>query len=169
MSGIVVAAYSDIGYRCTKWLLDAGEEIKLVYTHPDKPEEQRWWASVADLAKERGVPVALVENLDDPAEETRIRAAAPDFFLSSTSGRWFRADPFDPDPGRAQHARLAVAAFPRPLAHHWAILKGATETGASLHYMTRSRTPATSWTRSACRSARMTTRSPWRAAWVTRP
>jgi len=123
--------------RCTKWLLDAGEEIKLVYTHPDKPEEQRWWASVADLAKERGVPVALVENLDDPAEETRIRAAAPDFFLSfyfrtMVPGRILSI----PTQGALNMHGSLLPHFRGRSPINWAILKGATETGASLHYMT---------------------------------
>jgi methionyl-tRNA formyltransferase len=137
MSGIVIAAYSDIGYRCTKWLLEAGEEVKLIYTHPDKPGEQRWWNSVADLAKERGVPVVLVESLDDPAEEARIRAAAPDFLFSFYFRKMI--------PGRilAIPAHGALNMHGSLLPHfrgrspiNWAILKGATETGASLHYMT---------------------------------
>lgn len=43
MSGIVIAAYGDVEHRCTKWLLDEGEPVKLVYTQPDAPGEERWW------------------------------------------------------------------------------------------------------------------------------
>jgi len=59
VSGIVVAAYSDVGYRCTKWLLDGGEKISLIYTHPDSPAEERWWEAVGDLAAARAVPLRV--------------------------------------------------------------------------------------------------------------
>ena len=60
MSGIVIAGYSEVGYRCTQWLLDAGEPVRLVYTHPDDPNETRWFESVAELARSRGVPSTIV-------------------------------------------------------------------------------------------------------------
>ncbi|MHB1046918.1 MAG: hypothetical protein ACYDBY_04875 [Thermoanaerobaculia bacterium] len=82
MSGIVVAAYSDVEHRCTKWLLDEGEPVKLVHTHPDGPGEERWWESVADLAGSREVLGNLVESLDAPSEEAAIPAARPDVLFS---------------------------------------------------------------------------------------
>jgi methionyl-tRNA formyltransferase len=137
MSGLVIAGYSDIGYRCTKWLLDAGEEIKLIYTHPDTPGEQRWWESLANLAKERGVPVLLVESLDDPAEEARIRAAAPDFLFSFYFRKMIPARILAiPARGALNMHGSLLPAFRGRAPINWAIIKGATETGASLHYMT---------------------------------
>jgi methionyl-tRNA formyltransferase len=137
VSGIVIAAYSDVGYRCTKVLLDAGEEVKLVYTHPDDPGEQRWWSSVADLASERGIPVSLVESLDDPVEETRIRAAAPDFLFSFYFRKMIPSRILAiPKQGALNMHGSLLPHFRGRSPVNWAILKGATETGASLHYMT---------------------------------
>jgi len=136
MGGIVVAGYSDVGFRCTKWLLDAGEKVSLIYTHPDQPGESRWWDSLAGLGAARGVPVRLVESLSGPAEAAHLRSLAPDFLFSF----YFRK--MIPKEILAIPARGALNMHGSFLPHfrgrapvNWAILKGATFTGASLHYM----------------------------------
>lgn len=137
MSGIVIAAYGDVGYRCTQWLLDAGEAVRLVYTHPDDPKETRWFGSVAELAQQRGVPVLLVDSLDEPAEAERVRVLSPEFLLSFYFRKMIPA-PVLSIPARGalnMHGSL-LPAFRGRSPVNWAILKGATETGASLHYMT---------------------------------
>ncbi len=137
MSGIVVAGYSDVGYKCTRWLLDAGEEVRLVYTHPDAPGEARWWDSLADLAKERGVPVRLVESLDEPSEAERLRAAAPEFLFSFYFRKMIPERVLAvPTRGALNMHGSLLPAFRGRSPVNWAILKGAKETGASLHYMT---------------------------------
>ena len=137
MSGIVIAAYGDVGHRCTKWLLDAGEPVRLVYTHPDAPGEERWWDSVADLAKERGVPVKLVDALDAASEEAVIRAAAPEFLFSFYFRKMIPARVLAiPTRGALNMHGSLLPAFRGRSPVNWAILKGATVTGASLHYMT---------------------------------
>jgi methionyl-tRNA formyltransferase len=137
MSGIVVAAYSDVGYRCTRWLLDAGEPVRLVYSHPDVPGEERWWDSIAELAHGRGVPVKLVESLDAPSEEAVIRAAEPDFLLSFYFRRMIPGRILAvPSRGALNMHGSLLPAFRGRSPVNWAILKGAPFTGASLHYMT---------------------------------
>ncbi len=137
MGGIVVCAYSDVGYKCLKALFDAGESVRLVYTHPDAPGEARWFESVAELARSRGIEPRTVADLDDPADEERIRAVQPDFLFSFYFRRMI--------PGRilalARRGALNMHGSLLPLFRgrspvNWAILKGATETGASFHYMT---------------------------------
>lgn len=136
MGGIVIAGYSDVGYRCTKWLLDSGEMVSLLYTHPDDPSEERWWKSVAELGAARGVPVRVVESLSDPTEPVLLRSLAPDFLFSF----YFRK--MIPKEVLAIPAKGALNMHGSLLPHfrgrapvNWAILKGATVTGASLHYM----------------------------------
>jgi methionyl-tRNA formyltransferase len=136
MSGIVVAAFGDAGYHCTKWLLDAGEAVRLVYTRPDPPAEERWWVPVADLARSRGVPVKVVESLEAPSEEAVIRAAAPDFLLSFSFGASIPPQvlAIAAKGALGMHASL-LPAFRGGSPVNWAILKGAPATGASLHYL----------------------------------
>ncbi len=137
MSGTVICAYGDVGYRCTKWLLDAGEPVRLVYTHPDAPGEERWWESVADLARSRGVPVKLVASLDAPSEEAVVRAAEPHFLFSFYFRKLIpsRILSIPPKGSLNMHGSL-LPAFRGRSPVNWAILKGAPVTGASLHYMT---------------------------------
>jgi methionyl-tRNA formyltransferase len=136
-SRVVVAAYSDVGYRCTKWLLDQGEDVALVYTHADDPKETRWFESVRDLALSKGVHVRTVETLDDAGEVERIKAAAPDFLFSFYFRKMIPA-PVLAVPRRGalnMHGSL-LPQFRGRAPINWAILKGATKTGATLHYMT---------------------------------
>lgn len=137
MSGIVIAGYNDVGFRCTRFLLDAGEEIRLIYTHPDRPGEERWWESLADLGRSRGIPVMMVEDLDGVAEPERIRAAAPQFVFSFYFRKMIPASILAIPKGGAfnMHGSL-LPAFRGRSPINWAILKGATRTGASLHEMT---------------------------------
>ena len=137
MGGLVVCAYSDVGYKCLEWLFDQGESVRLVFTHADTPGEERWFGSVADLARKHGLEPRVVADLDDPADAERIRAVAPDFLFSF----YFRK--MIPERVLALATRGALnmhgsvlPAFRGRSPVNWAILKGATETGASLHYMT---------------------------------
>jgi methionyl-tRNA formyltransferase len=136
MSGIVVAAFGDAGYHCTKWLLDAGEAVRLVFTRPDPPAEERWWEPVADLARSRGVPVRVVESLVAPSEEAVIRAAAPDFLFSFSFGGAIppRVLAIPAKGALGMHASL-LPAFRGGSPVNWAILKGEPATGVSLHYL----------------------------------
>jgi methionyl-tRNA formyltransferase len=134
---IVIAGYSDVGYRCTRWLLDQGEEVALVFTHADDPKETRWWDSLADLATERGVPVRLVDSLDHASEIERLRAAAPDFLFSFYFRKMIPPDAIA-IAGRGalnMHGSL-LPQFRGRAPINWAILKGALRTGATLHHMT---------------------------------
>ncbi len=137
MSGIVIAGYSDVGYKCTKWLLEANEEVKLIYTHPDAPGENRWWDSMKELGLSRGVPVRVVESLDDPSEAERIRALAPDFVFSFYFRKLIPKAVLDiPRRGALNMHGSLLPAYRGRSPVNWAILEGATETGATLHYMT---------------------------------
>jgi methionyl-tRNA formyltransferase len=137
MGGIVVCGYSDVGYKCLKALFDAGESVRLVYTHEDAPGEERWFGSVADLARSRGIEPRVVADLGNPADEERIRAVQPDFLFSF----YFRKMIAGNILSLARRGALNMHGSLLPLFRgrspvNWAILKGATETGASLHYMT---------------------------------
>ena len=57
MTSAVVFGYGDVGVRCTQVLLDQGVVVKLVVTHADDPEENRWYASLAEFARAARLPV----------------------------------------------------------------------------------------------------------------
>ena len=132
----VVFAYHDVGVRCLKALLSGGVEIPLVVTVADDPRENRWYASVAETAKDYGLEVIAPAAAATPDLEARLRALAPDFLFSF----YYRS--LLPDGILASARRGALNMHGSLLPKYrgrapvnWAILKGESETGATLHYM----------------------------------
>ncbi len=130
----VVFGYGDIGVRCLAVLLEAGLEVPLVVTHQDDPAEARWYASVFESARASNLRV-----LADPPVETleeELRSIAPDLVFSF----YYRS--MLPMPvlelARVGAFNMHGSLLPKyrgraPL--NWAILKGETETGVTLHQM----------------------------------
>ena len=78
----VVFAYHDVGVRCLKTLLSAEVEVPLVVTVADDPNETQWFASVADTAREYGLPVVMPDDANTPELAQRVAQLQPDFIFS---------------------------------------------------------------------------------------
>jgi methionyl-tRNA formyltransferase len=108
--------------------------VPLVVTHKDDPNENRWYESLFEFSRDRGLAVLADPALDDV--ERRVGALRPDLIFSF----YYRS--MLPMPILAK-ARLGAfnmhgSLLPKfrgraPL--NWAILKGETETGVTLHEM----------------------------------
>lgn len=131
----VVFGYGDVGVRCTRVLLDQQVDVQLVVTHEDDPFENRWYSSLAEFATSRGLSV-VKPAAPDYRLLYRLHTVAPDFLFS------FYYRQLLPEAFLATAVRGALnmhgSLLPRfrgraPV--NWAILHGATETGATLHYM----------------------------------
>ena len=57
--GTVVFAYSEVGHRCLKTLMDLGADIRGVLTYEDDRSENTWFKSVKELALAAGFPSLL--------------------------------------------------------------------------------------------------------------
>jgi methionyl-tRNA formyltransferase len=128
----VVFGYGDIGVRGLAALLEAGLEVPLVVTHRDDPREARWYASLFDFSRDRGLAVLA----DPPIREVENRLGTPDFIFSF----YYRSMLPMSLLGRAKRGAFNMhgSLLPKfrgraPL--NWAIAKGETETGATLHEM----------------------------------
>ena len=135
MTTAVVFGYGDVGVRCTQVLLRQGIDIKLVVTHEDDPVERRWYASLAEFATAQNLPVIMPTRADDKMLY-RLHALAPDFIFSF----YYRQllPPALLATARCGALNMHGSLLPRfrgraPV--NWAVLRGATETGATLHYM----------------------------------
>ena len=135
MTTAVVFGYGDVGVRCTQVLLNQGVEVKLVVTHEDDPAERRWYSSLAEFATAHGLPVITPTAADDKLLY-RLHALAPDFLFSF----YYRQllPPALLATARRGALNMHGSLLPRfrgraPV--NWAVLRGATETGATLHYM----------------------------------
>lgn len=136
MTSAVVFAYHNVGVRCLSVLLDRGVQVALVVSHEDNAGETIWFDSVAELAALHGIPVITPLDANAPDIVARIAALQPDFLFSF----YYRL-----------MLRPALLAIPRRGAYNmhgsllpkyrgrvpvnWAIIKGETETGATLHAM----------------------------------
>jgi methionyl-tRNA formyltransferase len=132
----VVFAYGDVGVRCLKVLLSANVRVPLVITHADDPAENQWYASVSATAGDYGLPCVAPEDVATALVE-QIARLAPDFIFSF----YYRRMLGTPVLSLARRGALNMhgSLLPRfrgraPV--NWAVLRGATQTGASLHYMT---------------------------------
>ena len=130
----VVFAYHNVGVRCLSVLLGQGVQVPLVVTHRDNPSERIWFDSVAQLAARHDIPVLTP---DDPAEVAAIVAGLAPDFLFSFYYRHMLAPALLKLAARGalnMHGSL-LPRYRGRVPVNWAILRGETETGASLHYM----------------------------------
>lgn len=132
----VVFGYGDVGVRCTRVLLAGGIDVALVVTHRDNPTETIWFDSLAGLAAEEGLPAITPEDPKDPELHARVAAAAPDFIFSFYYRHMIPVDVLALARQGAfnMHGSL-LPAFRGRAPVNWAVLKGATVSGASLHEM----------------------------------
>jgi methionyl-tRNA formyltransferase len=136
MTRAVVFAYSEVGYRCLELLIDAGVDVAWVVTHRDDPGETHWYRSVAELARARGLRTSFYEALGEGECLRTLREIAPHFLFSFYFRRMLGA------PLLATAARGALnmhgsllPAYRGRAPVNWAIIRGESRTGASLHYM----------------------------------
>ncbi|HET9107820.1 MAG TPA: formyltransferase [Steroidobacteraceae bacterium] len=132
----VVFAYHDVGVRCLKVLLSAKIEVPLVVTVKDDPKENRWYASVADTAREYGLPVVMPDDVHAEELSARVAQLAPDFIFSF----YYRSMIGAPILRSARQGALNMHGSLLPKYRgrapvNWAILNGELQTGATLHYM----------------------------------
>jgi methionyl-tRNA formyltransferase len=136
MSRIVVFAYSDTGHACLKHLLACGRVPVLVATHRDAPEEARWFPSVAELSRSAGIEPVIMENPLDPSSISRVRAARADLIFSFYYRRVLPEEMLAAARLGAYNVHGSLLPKFRGRAPvNWAVLKGETRTGATLHVM----------------------------------
>jgi methionyl-tRNA formyltransferase len=133
----VVFGYGDVGIRCTATLLAQGVTVLLVASHADDPNETQWYGSLARFASERDLPLHLSEDAQSPELLARVRALKPDFLFSFYYRRMIPQAVLDCATRGAfnMHGSL-LPQFRGRAPVNWAVVKGASVTGASLHRMT---------------------------------
>ena len=133
----VVFAYSEVGARCLGALFEAGIGVRLVVTHEDDPNETRWFASVAEVARGAGCRAVTPAEPTDPALLAEIEAIHPEFIFSFYYRKMLPARVLALASRGALNMHGSLLPKYRGRAPiNWAVLHGERETGATLHYMT---------------------------------
>jgi methionyl-tRNA formyltransferase len=131
----VVFAYHNVGVRCLKVLLAGGVDVALVVTHEDSATENIWFESVIALCQTEGIPYITPPDAKSPQLLAQVKAADPDLMFSFYYRHMLPAALLDVAPAFNMHGSL-LPDFRGRAPVNWAVLHGATETGATLHEMT---------------------------------
>ncbi len=131
----VVFAYHNVGVRCLKVLLAGGVDVALVVTHEDSATENIWFESVQSLCETEGIPFVTPEDAKSPELLARIQAVKPDLMFSFYFRHMLPQAILDVAPAYNMHGSL-LPEYRGRAPTNWAVLHGATQTGASLHEMT---------------------------------
>ena len=136
MANAVVFAYHNVGVRCLKALLAQGIDVKLVVTYTDNPQERIWFSSVRAVAEEYALPVITPDNPNTPEVMARIAAYQPDFLFSFYYRHMLSAEVLALAAQGAYNMHGSLLPHYRGRAPvNWAVLHGATQSGATLHVM----------------------------------
>lgn len=137
MTKIAVFAYSGTGYACLKYLLERGENVAFVATHRDAPGERLWFPSVTELARASGIEPVYGEATHPAEVRARVESAAPDLLFSFYYRELLAPDLLDlPRLGAYNMHGSLLPKFRGRAPVNWAVVKGETRTGATLHVMT---------------------------------
>jgi methionyl-tRNA formyltransferase len=132
----VVFAYHNVGARCLRVLRAHGITVPLVVTHADDPAETQWFARVADVADELGLPCITPADVNAPGVVDAVANAAPDFLFSFYCRQMLKPPLVALAPRGALNMHGSLLPFYRGRAPvNWAVLHGERQTGATLHYM----------------------------------
>ena len=133
----VVFGYHDVGVRCLQVLLAQNIDVALVVTHEDNPDESIWFESIAELARLHDIPVIKPIDPNTPEVVDAVVALHPDFIFSFYYRKMLRAELLDlPKHGAYNMHGSLLPKYRGRVPVNWAIIKGETETGATLHRMT---------------------------------
>lgn len=133
---IAVFAYHSVGCECLKVLVDAGDEVVAMVTHEDDPNEEIWFPSVVELAREHSLSVHTPSDPNTPAFVELIRSLAPDLILS-----FYYREILSPELLRIPRLgaiNLHGSLLPKYRGRspvNWVLVNGEKETGVTLHYM----------------------------------
>jgi methionyl-tRNA formyltransferase len=136
MTRAIVFAYHNVGFRCLQVLLAHNVEIAAVVTHDNSPTENIWFESVEELAELHRIPVMKPEDPSTPEFIAAIAALNVDFLFSFYYRMMLK--PALLSTARKGAFNMHGSLLPKyrgrvPI--NWAIIKGETETGATLHEM----------------------------------
>jgi len=131
----VVFAYHNVGVRCLKVLLAGGVDIALVVTHEDSATENIWFESVVSLCQTEGIPYITPPDARSPELLAQVKAADPEFMFSFYYRHMLPASLLEIAPAFNMHGSL-LPEYRGRAPVNWAVLHGASETGATLHEMT---------------------------------
>ena len=136
MTTAIVCAFSSVGTEALAGLLEAGIDVLGLYTY-EQQKDEAWFVPPAVLARERGIPVHVEPAFNADGVFEAIKAAAPDFLFSFYFREMIQQRFLDlPRLGAYNVHGSLLPAYRGRAPINWALVKGETTTGITLHAMT---------------------------------
>src|SRR3989304_2993449 len=133
----VVFAYHNMGIAGIRALLDHGFTVPMGRSPEDDPKENRWFGSVADFCRSRGVPVFTPAGVNSAPWPDRSRPAAPDLLFSFYYRSMLKKEVLGiPRLGALNLHGSLLPKYRGRAPVNWVLVKGEAETGVTLHFMT---------------------------------
>jgi UDP-4-amino-4-deoxy-L-arabinose formyltransferase/UDP-glucuronic acid dehydrogenase (UDP-4-keto-hexauronic acid decarboxylating) len=133
----VVFAYHNMGIVGLRALLSHGFEVPMVVSHEDDPKENRWFGSVAEFCRSRGIPVSCPPDVNAAPWPSLLREAAPDLIFSFYYRSMLKNEVLDiPRLGALNLHGSLLPKYRGRAPVNWVLVKGEAETGVTLHFMT---------------------------------
>ncbi|MBU1138251.1 MAG: bifunctional UDP-4-amino-4-deoxy-L-arabinose formyltransferase/UDP-glucuronic acid oxidase ArnA [Proteobacteria bacterium] len=133
----IVLAYHSIGCIGIDKLIEAGFDIQAVFTHPDDPNENTWFDSVAERAALHDLPVFAPENINHPLWVEKISAMQPDIIFSFYYRNMVGREVLEiPAQGCLNLHGSLLPAYRGRCPVNWVLVHGEDKSGVTLHYMT---------------------------------
>jgi methionyl-tRNA formyltransferase len=132
----VVCAYSSVGTAALEGLLEAGVEVRALYTYAQAADET-WFTPPEVVARNQGIPVHMARAFSDDAVYDAVRAHHPDFLFSFYFREMIQARFLElPRLGAYNLHGSLLPRFRGRAPINWVLVKGETESGITLHAMT---------------------------------
>jgi len=132
----VVFAYHNMGVAGLEALLRKGFKVGAIFSHEDDPVEKCWFASVADWAKSKDIPVLSPEDVNKQEWIRHIAALAPDTIFSFYYRKMLCQEILNiPVAGAYNLHGSLLPAYRGRVPVNWVLVNGEKQTGVTLHNM----------------------------------
>jgi methionyl-tRNA formyltransferase len=132
----VVFAYHNIGIVGLKALVREKFDIRAIFSHPDDPDENVWFGSVAEWGKKNQIPVYCPKNVNTSEWIETILKISPEvifsFYYRNLLGRDIL---MIPSAGSFNLHGSLLPAYRGRSPVNWVLVKGEQRTGITLHHI----------------------------------
>ncbi len=132
----VAFAYHNMGIRGLDALLQHGFEIAMVFSHEDDAKEELWFGSVAEWCRCHDIPCHTPEHVNTADWIELLNTLQPDFLFSFYYRKLLCPEILaSASRGTFNLHGSLLPTYRGRAPVNWAILRGETETGITLHHM----------------------------------
>ncbi len=133
---LLLCAFREVGHAVLRHLIDTGAAPTAVATHPETDRDRATWPSVSELATRHNIPVLLSGRVDSSRFLRTLIDLEIDMILSVYYRRILPPDVLElASRGAFNLHPSLLPAYRGRAPMNWALLRGETETGITIHEM----------------------------------